>query len=204
MWYHQSQSFQKQSIIHRKFMSKVLVSSGCSWHVSSLIWPSLLSQLVHCSQDVVSLYCVSELLNPWSCESYVVYLYIQLDLSGSSCWVVAQSIGQLHLMCLVHFWWSCQISVTLGAFSADEEGHWPSSSWQSSLMVCDHSLLWNSFPVDMWWGAVGIPSLYIHEAFAGKGNELVFFYYASVFDTLQGLLENHLLGLSLVMFCHSI
>ena len=110
----------------------------------------------------------------WSCKSYVVYLYIQVDLWGSSCWVVAQSIGQLHLMCLVRFWWSRQISVTLGAFSADEEGHWPSSSWQSSLMVCDHSLLWNSFPVDMWWGTVGIPSLYIYEALAGKGNELVF------------------------------
>ena len=67
-------------------MSEVPVSLCCSWHMSSLMWRALLSELVHCSQDAVSLSCVSEILNPWSYEGDVVNPYISEGLllgSGS-------------------------------------------------------------------------------------------------------------------------
>ena len=55
---------QQQSLICRELVSEVPVRPGHPWSMPFLMWPSLLSKLVHCAKNGVFPHSILEFGNP--------------------------------------------------------------------------------------------------------------------------------------------
>ena len=93
-----SRTHQQQSLICRELVSEVPVRPDHSWSMPSLMWPSLLSKLVHCAKNQIFPHSILEFGNPGLAECYVIDSHIQFDFHRSLLGASAQCIGEQHFL----------------------------------------------------------------------------------------------------------
>ena len=79
-----SGTHQKQALICRELVSEIPVHPKDSRSMPSLVWPSLLSQLVHCAKNGVFPHSFLKFDYPGLAEGNVIDSHIQFNFPGSS------------------------------------------------------------------------------------------------------------------------
>ena len=79
-----SRTHQQQSLIHRELVSEVPVRPGHPWSMPPLVWPPLLSQLVHCAKNGVFPHSFLKFGYSGLAEGNVIISHIQFDFPRSS------------------------------------------------------------------------------------------------------------------------
>ena len=84
-WNDNSRTHQQQSLICRELVSEVPVCPGHSGSMPPLVWPPLLSELVHCAKNGVFPCSFHKFGYPGHAEGNVINSHIQFDFPRSSC-----------------------------------------------------------------------------------------------------------------------